>query len=253
MKENSEHNLDQWQELIAGYVLGDLTTEEVAHVNQLLAQYPELMLEVNELQETLSFLPLALPETYPSPSLRSQILDQAQNLNEVANPVRVIAKPAINLLPLVSGLVAILAVWFGLDAYRLRQELAIAQAEMSRYQEAIALLRQPNNRLLALKGMGETPTASGSFVIASEGSSAVLTIQNLAAPPKNKTYRLWTVVDGKKVDCGDFMPDRSGSVFLNIPMKKLAMGATAVVITIESSEPSSEPKGNMAMQGEVSL
>ena len=35
------------QELLASYVLGDLTSEEVTEVNKLLEQNPELIAEVN--------------------------------------------------------------------------------------------------------------------------------------------------------------------------------------------------------------
>lgn len=51
---------------------------------------------------------------------------------------------------------------------------------------AIALLRQPNNRLLVLKATSTTVAASGSLVIVPETKAAMLTIQNLAPSPMVK-------------------------------------------------------------------
>ncbi|KZL47797.1 hypothetical protein A2T98_21400 [Nodularia spumigena CENA596] len=62
-------NFDELQELLAGYVLGDLTSEEVAKVKQLLETSPELKVEVNGLQNSLALLPWALPETSPPKNL----------------------------------------------------------------------------------------------------------------------------------------------------------------------------------------
>jgi hypothetical protein len=49
--------------------------------------------------------------------------------------------------------------------YRLHQQVVAIQAELSRYREAIALLRQPSNRLLSLQGTQVIPAASGSLVV----------------------------------------------------------------------------------------
>ena len=67
-----------WEALITGYVLSDLTPEEAALVKQYLETYPELASEVESLQATLALFPLSLPETKPSERLRSQILQAAE-------------------------------------------------------------------------------------------------------------------------------------------------------------------------------
>ena len=67
-----------WEALITGYVLSDLTPEEAALVKQYLETYPELACEVESLQATLALFPLSLPKAKPSEGLRSQILEAAQ-------------------------------------------------------------------------------------------------------------------------------------------------------------------------------
>ncbi|CAN1210998.1 Regulator of SigK [Tumidithrix helvetica PCC 7403] len=269
------------QELLAGYVLGDLTPYEVESVLQLLSDRPEFQTEVDRLQETLSLLPYALPETAPDIDLRSRILEQAQaemNLetasdsalsnspvnspasltvnpspNPLVNPALLLWRQPKIWLGAIAGLAAIGFAGLSIDAYRLRQELAIAQAELSSYRNMVALLPQPNNRLLSLKGMGTTPTASGSLVIVPQGNSALLTIQNLPPLPKGKMYRLWSIVNGKKMDCGNFQADASGKVFVKVPLGEFLMGTNAVVITVEPSATTPEPTGEMVMKGEISL
>jgi len=65
-------------ELIAGYVLGDLSSNEMAQVQQYLASTPQARNQVEELQATLNLLPLALPETAAPPAaLGARLLESA--------------------------------------------------------------------------------------------------------------------------------------------------------------------------------
>jgi hypothetical protein len=136
---------------MAGYVLGDLTP---AQVHQLLALHPELVGEVEQLQEVLALLPLALPEVYPSPQLRSQILKNAQiNLESEFQTSPQIFKESyfakyLNKTFLVGGIMSALLVGIDLDSYRTRQQLAIAQGELSSYQKGTVMLQIPIDQIL---------------------------------------------------------------------------------------------------------
>lgn len=77
----------QLEELIIGYVLGNLSPEEAEEFGQLLAENPQLVTQVNLWQEALEFLPYALSEVKIPPHLRSAILNAAwANIN--CRPVR---------------------------------------------------------------------------------------------------------------------------------------------------------------------
>ncbi|MEM9266861.1 MAG: hypothetical protein AAGA46_15190 [Cyanobacteria bacterium P01_F01_bin.13] len=69
---------EEIQELIAGYVLGDLSSTEAEDFQCLLADMPELQAEVAALQEALAMMPYGLDEVEPERELRSQILSAAQ-------------------------------------------------------------------------------------------------------------------------------------------------------------------------------
>ena len=128
----------QWQELLADYVLGDVTPEEAETVHQLLLAHPELQGEVNRLQETLALLPLALPESSPPKTLKTNILRlaQANPANSIVDSLRRQSKLRFFAL----GSVALsIILGLGFSNYRLHEELALVQADLAQYQQAIAV------------------------------------------------------------------------------------------------------------------
>ncbi|WP_159789632.1 hypothetical protein [Sodalinema gerasimenkoae] len=69
---------EEFQELAAGYVLGDLSSEERQVFQAQLQHHPELAEEVRLLQDVLGAIPYGLPETPPPPGLREAILAAAE-------------------------------------------------------------------------------------------------------------------------------------------------------------------------------
>ena len=65
------------KELMAGYVLGNLSSEEAEELRRVLKENPELATEVRRLQEVLEVMPYALPDIAPPPHLYSAILEAA--------------------------------------------------------------------------------------------------------------------------------------------------------------------------------
>ncbi|WP_414624668.1 anti-sigma factor domain-containing protein [Calothrix sp. CCY 0018] len=258
-----------WEALITGYVLSDLTPEEAALVKQYLETYPELASEVESLQATLALFPLSLPETKPSERLRSQILQAAAtDLKQTESPplspsppLPVSPKPWLKIAGVTAlGLIASLGFFnyrlhqklataeTDLSNYRLQAELSKTQQELSRYQEALSVLKQPNNRLLALKSITPDISSSGSLVIAPNSEAAILTLKNLPDLPEDKVYRLWAFVDGKKIKCAKFNPDSQGKVLLKIPLQKWG-STTEVFISIEPKDGLDLPVGETVIKG----
>ncbi len=245
----------QWEELLASYVLGDLTLEEIETVNHLLKTHPELEAEVSRLQKTLALFPLALPESSPPSNLGSQILQAASASvtdysDTTLNRMGRTAKAKFGIL---GSIAAAFVIGLGLYSYRLNQQLASTQTELSHYKEAIALLRQPSNRLLSLKGTNAIPQDSGSLVIVQSSEVAILTLQNVAPLPKGQIYRLWAAANGKKIYCGEFKPDSQGKVFIELPLDNVMSGNYSVVVTVEPSQRTPQPIGETVMTGGISL
>jgi len=258
----------EWEELLAGYVLGDLTTEEVTEMQQLIIDHPEIIQEIDRLQETLALLPLSLNAAHPSPNLRDRIaaaaipvaenVTNADPLDPLANPLVSETKPAPrrrNLWKLLGiglgSISAIAIVGLGFDNYQMRQQIATNQIELQKYKQAIALLQASDNRMISLKGMGAIPAATGSVMIAPMEKTAMINIQNLMPIPQENSYRLWAIVDGKKIDCAQFRPDAQGKVFLKVPLGSALKQSNTLIITIEPNKDMPEPTGEMVMKGEV--
>ena len=268
-----------WEALITGYVLSDLTPEEAALVKQYLETYPELACEVESLQATLALFPLSLPKAKPPEGLRSQILEAAQK--DLSSTVKtqqtpVSPSPSFPLSPFspkpwlkIAGIAAVGIIsnlgFFNyrlhqklataetdLSNYRLQAELSQTQQELSRYQEALSVLKQPNNRLLALKSITPDISSSGSLVIAPNSEAAILTLKKLPNLSEDKVYRLWAFVDGKKVKCAKFNPDSQGKVLQKIPLQKWG-STTEVFVTIEPKDGFELPVGETVMKGSTAI
>jgi anti-sigma-K factor RskA len=247
-------NPQQWQELLADYVLGDVTSEEAEIVHQLLLAHPELQEELTHLQETLALIPLTLPVSSPPGKLGKNILQLAQTdsafvaTNSLLNSLR--KKSIINLLTL--GAIAfsfILGLAF--YNYRLQQQLAIAQSESSQFQKVIAGLPASNNRLLALQGTSQAPNATGIVFIMPTNNQVIITAQNLSPLPSGKVYRLWAMADGKKFDCGKLNTDKKGHIMKQMPLDDVIINTSKLLITIEPTEAFPQPTGAEVMTSKI--
>lgn len=259
----------EWEELIAGYVLGDLDPEEVIEMHKIILEHPEIVTKIDHFQETLAMLPLGLDETYPAKNLRDRIATQAIPItveNLLTDPLDPLTDSLIapvtqpkprrrNLWKLATiclgSISAIAIIAIGFDNYQMRQQIATNQIELQKHRETIAMLQGSDNRMISLKGMGAIPAASGSVMIAPTEKTAMISIQNLRPIPQENSYRLWAIVDGKKVDCAQFRPDEQGKVFVKVPLGSALKQTTTLIITIEPNKDMPEPTGEMVMKGEV--
>jgi anti-sigma-K factor RskA len=286
----SLNSSDDWQELLAGYILGNLSPEELIRFNLYLEKHPEARVELERLQRTLTLLPLALSEGKAPNNLKARIRSSARDTQEALVMLESATEPVLppnsdrkrerfaawNKIVTTIGIVAIAIL--GYQTYRLQKEVTIAEHQLAqlrqavaegetikanffRYQETVSLLYQSNNRLLSLTGSASsvqgTPSckgvacldfvkASGSLIIVPQQKIAVLVLQSVPKPPQNKLYQMWAVVNGRKVSCIKFRPDRDGRVFLQIPANNW-VGTPMVVITLEPEGVTPQPQGDMVI------
>ncbi len=242
-------------ELLAGYVLGDLTPAEIEIVDRYLTEHPEQQAALASLRLPLDLLSLALPEHNPPASLRQQIVEIAQ-AESVATSLAVKPLPANHRSPQwvwrsIVGLgVSLLAGMWWYNC-RLCDELALAKQNLSAYQSVISLLQQPNNRFLALKNTHGKSMGMGSLVMVPQKSAAVLTLQQIPALPQGKVYRVWAIMGDEEMACADFLPDDRGKVMMQIPLAKWGT-AKKVMVTIEDKN-AKEAEGEIAIEGEIGV
>jgi hypothetical protein len=265
----SPNSSDDWQELLAGYILGDLSPEELIQVRQYLEQHPEAKIELEKLQKTLSLIPLTLTEGKAPQSLkgriRSSAIAETEELEALESPRQtnrssslIWGKNKIG-IAITTAMLTIL----GFQTYRLQQQVATTESQLAqlrrtladkeniqanfvRYRETIDLFHEPNNRLLSLTGSTASMKASGSLVLIPQQKIALLMLHNVPDAPPRRLYQMWAVVDGKKVSCIKFKPDQDGTVFLKIPAGGW-VGTPRVVITLEPEGKTPQPKGDMVI------
>jgi anti-sigma-K factor RskA len=233
---------EELEELIAGYVLGDLSAEEAEALEQRFAANPELQPEVAQLQEVMALLPYALPEVQPSPQLRAAVLAEAQRAHL---PTKRTARPWSRIA---AGIAAIVALAIGLDNYRLRQELDRSQLQ-ARQQAEITAILQSSARLVSLKGV-ETAPMSGSVVLAPDRATFAIAAK-LPHLPENQIYRLWAVEGEKKTACGQFNATAKGTVLdrFAIPAE-CSLSTAKLVVTREPFPSPPQPVGTAVLVGE---
>jgi Anti-sigma-K factor rskA len=254
-------------ELLAGYVLGDLTVAEIAIVEAYLAAHPEQQAEVTKLMLPLDLLSLTLPADNPPPSLRAQILQTAAAETVVtAKPVEQFATKSrqswLSLQSIVAGMGLLLLAGLGWNNYQLSQELANVKQDLKVIQIAsnkpkpqdnlalVSLLQQPNNRFLTLKNMeGKTGMGMGSLVMVPNKSAAVLALQQIKPLPPGQVYRMWAIMGDEEMNCADFLPDANGKVLKQISLNHWEK-ARKIMITIEEKS-AKEAEGEVAIEGEI--
>jgi hypothetical protein len=274
-------NLQDWSEMLAGYVLGDLASEEVIQVQRYLAENPTAMTELTELENTLALLPLGLTDVAVPEDLRERVLSAATADAVVADPVvaspvvaspvatsPVAASPVVDLaaarsrrstaprrnwLPIAGGIAAAMVAALGVQNYQLQQQINGAQREIASLQRSdrdeMATLAANNGRTLAMQGNGPMAGAAGKVYIVPQQNRALMVIDNLPQPPNGKVYHLWAVVNGQKVSCIEFAPEQDGKITMQIPANRW-VDAVEVGVTLEPLQSGAMPAGEMVMQGQ---
>ena len=244
MTKNPEsYNLE---EILAGYVLGNLDEKERTWLNKQLTVNPQLQEQIKQLEISLNLMPYGLSEDIMPPAdLKEKIFPENNSLSTSNNFLH-------HLGWIIGGITTLSTLWLGINNYGLRQQLALGNQQLEYQQELIALMRQPNNLFVSLQGSQKLPQASGSLLISPQKHRAVLSLQNLEPLSRRQVYRLWAVSQKEKIGCINFIPDKHGRAYIEFSDNALKQ-ANSVLITIESEENTLQPQGNIMMTGYYSL
>lgn len=241
---------DNWEELTADYVLGNLSPEEAEAFKALVAAHPHLSTQVEQLQEVLALMPYSLPTQGPPPHLRTAILEAAQTLDQVPPPSRYWGDR--RRWGVIGGAIAALLVAaLGVDNIRLRQQLQQTQAVQR-------TLQQPDNLVYTIQGVkpavgaGTKPQAAGMVVVDDRHHTVLVVAQNMPTLPPGQAYRLWGIShSGQVIYYGQFQPNHRGATTatLTIPSQPEPFQVPEVRITQESASAPPFPAGPLVMHG----
>lgn len=198
------------QQLIAGYVLGDLSSTEAALFEEILAAKPELAQQIAELQQALT-LTYEFPEILPPRELRTKILaaHERSRTTQIHSHPDLMANISFILSTKfpwgkVLGAVAAAAV-MGLSVanYRLWQTLQQTSLEAPESQQLVYTLQSTEEA---------TAGAKVNLAVNPDKLEGTLSVNNLTPLPPDLVYVLWTVVGND----APFTTDEKGAILTEV-------------------------------------
>ncbi|MBW4674818.1 MAG: anti-sigma factor [Desmonostoc geniculatum HA4340-LM1] len=255
---NKSFDPEHIKNLAAGFVVDNLTPEEAHEFRLLLDKHPELISEVEDLQEVLRQVLDGFTDVEAPAHLLPKILAQAENSTTQTPVVKQMPRRWITIA---GSIAALFMAILGVDNYRLRQNLSVVTAENQGLQQDFAqaqavksLLQNSQTRLFTFKSVRSSNNSSGSIVINPEQQKAVMVFQNLPAPPPGHVYFLWTIVANEKLPCGEVKPYSWGTASLELPFTPQMYQEfshpqfSGLIVTLETNPNISHPTGTVVMQ-----
>ncbi len=259
--------------LLESYVLGMTTEEEASMVRDMCTRHPELLKEIELIEESL--VGLSPQHTPPlRKDLKQAIASQLTFSEEKPEPAVIPLNAPVsggNLNFYRIGIAASVALLIGCGMYiyslqnritDIENRLADASAsktmltvEMEAQKESMnklaanfSIVSDPGMKAIPLSGMNSL--VSKSAMVHWNPSTQELYFNASALPPspEAKQYQLWAIVDGKPVDAGVITLE-NGVAFQKM---KLIAGAKAFAVTIENMGGSPSPSlDTMCLLGNV--
>ena len=193
--------------LIAGYVLGDLSSAEAILFEEILDNNPDVAQKVIELQQ-------ALEETYfpaevdPPSALKEKLLANANDL--ISSTTQVEETPnfltkwsqKLSWRKVLGAISATLILGLTITNYLFWQKLQRASLSTSGSTKLV----------YSLQGIDSATEAEAELIVNPHKLEAELTVSNLSPLPDGKVYALWTVVDKD----APFTTDSKGAILTEV-------------------------------------
>lgn len=237
--------------VIESYLLGELSGSERAELEAMSKKYPEVKAEIEIVEKTLMDFS-ALP---PPAHLKTNILSKLEIKEAKIVPLE--NNKNSSLVWLAAASITLLIV-SGAYNFTMMNKLKSAEDQVAAlnseknktqkdfedqtasYQnmaQQMAIIMQPENKKVMLKGMGAAPDALAAVYWNQSTKDVYINVNALPAPTADKQYQLWAIVDGKPVDIG--MLDMTDSSSLH--KMRSVNGAQAFAVTLEKKGGSSVP------------
>ncbi len=243
--------------IIESYVLGLASPEERVEFEQYCSRYPELV-------EARTSFEMALEKQALSATIRPPAFIKENILKEIRSEAKVITmKPVYGTTSKRWKYAAAVAILLlaGSISWNISQmnenktlagNLEKANDNITGLVAEIGKLQQnPNIKMASLKGMEVSPQSYATVYWDTASHDVFLLANNLPAPPADKQYQLWALLDGQPVDLG-MMEYNVRQKKLLVRMKNVG-NAQAFAITLEKIDrpDPSKPGGAMYVMGNL--
>lgn len=243
---------DPFETQAAAYALGALDGEERAQFEEHLAGgCVPCAAAIREFAETLADVARETPTMIPPAHVKAALLRRVAATGS-ARPLR--RRGWVRWAAATAAVVGVSAFSAGLVASRyearigvmaretsairadLRRQEAVLRDRLAVSQTVIGLLRDPATRIVALGGVGPSPTGTGRLVW-HETAGGHLFVANLPPAPPGKAYELWTTTGGQPRPAGVFKVDASGRASQPVPPAPAPVQLFAVTLEPEAGVP----------------
>jgi anti-sigma-K factor RskA len=243
--------------IVESYVLGLASEEERREFEQMCTQYPEVLAARTSFE--LALENQAMENAIAPPAeLKGKIVDQIGSMGKIVTMQPASVKKTNWAKYAVAASVVLLAgsLYYNYTLYNKNKNLQNnynnTVAELNDVKKDIQTLNSnPNVKMASLKGLDISPQSYTTVYWDTASHDVYLLANNLPAPPTDKQYQLWALLDGKPIDLGLLDYDLKQKKLL-IRMKN-AKGAQAFAITLEKKGRSnlSTPEGDMYVSGKL--
>jgi anti-sigma-K factor RskA len=128
---------------------------------------------------------------------------------------------------------------------QLRREEVALREEVARYQAVVDLLRDPQTRVVTLRGAGPAAGAAGRVVWHPTAGGRLL-VSNLPPAPEGKAYELWTITGGTPRPAGVFQVDARGTASHRVEVPP-GMPVDIFAVTLEPAPGVGKPTGPIVL------
>ncbi|HRG39223.1 MAG TPA: anti-sigma factor [Bacteroidia bacterium] len=235
--------------ILESYVLDQLSDKEREEVKQMALKYPEIQAELIAIENTLEQYAMDAAKEPPA-YLKEKIADQLQ-FNGDPISISETKKRVISIYWFAAASVALLLsltynYYLSEELTDVKNELVTSQVDKQYFasqfetqkaayddaQQHLAIIAQNGNKTVILKGLDIAPNAIASIYWNQSSKEVYLNVSEIPAPPADKQYQLWAIVNGKPVDAGIFELTANVNTTVLQKMKPIA-DAQAFAITLE--------------------
>ena len=208
--------------ILEAYALGALQPEEVQAVQEVLAEYPEALQELNTIENAL----LTLAEQnaiHPPHNLQTQIWNTLQNLAPATNPPNTIPLPPLQAkfkwqyAALWVGLISSIALnvystltlnknndALALSMKQLKQDSLQLASKLHYYEKNKSMMADNETTTIVLHTVLKGHPMAATLYCCKSKHEAYIMMDGLPQPPHGMQYQLWAMKNGKPVNMGVF-------------------------------------------------
>jgi len=253
-------NHEPYDTLAATYAVGALDGQDRVDFERHLAGGCDVCeATLRESAETLAALARSRPPMIPPPAVKEalvrRITTTAPARRRDARPRRLVWAAGTAVAAIVAAAftgtyvasryeaqMGVMARQFAKEREQFEQDKRALQKERDLYAD---LLRDPQTQVVALRGLGPSPEATGR-VLWNPANGGYVFVANLPAAPPGKAYEMWTIGAGAPRPAGLFQVE-SGQAVHRIEPVKDGKPVKVFAVTLETEKGVEQPQGPMVL------